>query len=44
MAIDFGRDDLGCMLELVDFVTKTIRPTAEKAAHATTRKRSDPQR
>jgi hypothetical protein len=35
-AIDFGRDDLGCMLEPVDFVTKIIRPAEEKAAHATT--------
>jgi hypothetical protein len=36
VTIDFGRDDLGCMLEPVDFVTKTIRPAEEKAAHATT--------
>jgi len=31
VAIDFRRDDLGRMLELLDLVTKTIRPAVEKA-------------
>jgi hypothetical protein len=29
--IDFRRDDLGKMLELLDLVTGTIRPAVEKA-------------
>ena len=31
VVIDFRRDDLGRMLELLDLVTKTIRPAVEKA-------------
>jgi hypothetical protein len=29
--IDFRRDDLSRMLEILDLVTKTIRPEVEKA-------------